>query len=241
MNRLIQDVSIGGYVPGDAVLHRLDPRTKLIGLVVLLIGIFATRTDVGLLISCCVVLPLIFLCRIGWRVWWWGLLRFSWMLLIAAGINMLFNSGGQPMMIGQWELPITEQGVLTSLTLSLQLLLAIILSMVLTFTTTPRDLTRGTERLARPLKRLRVPVEEAGVILLLAMRFVPLLQQELRTTVEAQKSRGVEFGQGGVVARSKNLVAVLVPALIGYSQTKRPACRRYDCAWFSAREAQIGI
>jgi energy-coupling factor transport system permease protein len=215
MNRLIQDVSIGGYVPGDSVLHRLDPRTKLIGLIVLLIGVFATRTDVGLLITCSVVTALMFLCRIGWRVWWWGLLRFSWMLFIAAGINMLFNSGGQPMKIGQWELPITEQGVHTSLTLSLQLLLAIILSMVLTFTTTPRDLTRGTERLARPLKRLRVPVEEAGVILLLAMRFVPLLQQELRTTVEAQKSRGVEFGQGGVVARSKNLVVVLVPALMG--------------------------
>ena len=215
MNIMIQDVSIGGYVPGDSVLHRLDPRTKLIGLIVLLIGVFATRTDVGLLIISCVVLTLVFLCRVGWRIWWWGLLRFSWMLLIAAGINMLFNSSGQPIKIGELELPITEQGVHTSLTLSLQLLLAIILSMVLTFTTTPRDLTRGSERLARPLKRLRVPVEEAGVILLLAMRFVPLLQQELRTTVEAQKSRGVEFGQGGVVARSKNLVAVLVPALMG--------------------------
>jgi len=215
MNIMIQDVSIGGYVPGVSVLHRLDPRTKLVGLTLLLIGVFATRSNVGLLITCCVVLTLIFLCRVGWRVWWWGLLRFSWMLLIAAGINMLFNSSGPHIVIRQWELPITEQGVHTSLTLSLQLLQAIILSMVLTFTTTPRDLTRGSERLARPLKRLHMPVEEAGVVLLLAMRFVPLLQQELRTTVEAQKSRGVEFGQDGVVARSKNLVAVLVPTLMG--------------------------
>jgi energy-coupling factor transport system permease protein len=215
MNRFIQDVSIGGYIPGDSVLHRLDPRTKLVGLVVLLIGVFATRTDVGLLMTCGVVLTLSFLCRIGWRVWWWGLVRFSWMLLITAGLNMIFYSGGQPIFISQWELPITEHGVHASLTLTLQLLAAIVLSMVLTFTTTPRDLTRGSERLARPLKRLHVPVEEAAVILLLAMRFVPLLQQELRTTIEAQKSRGVEFGQGGVVGRSKNLVAVLVPALMG--------------------------
>jgi energy-coupling factor transport system permease protein len=215
MNIMIQDVSIGGYVPGVSMLHQLDPRTKLVGLIVLLMGVFATRTDAGLLITCCMVLALIFLCSVGWRVWWWGLLRFAWMLLIAAGVNMIFNSGGQPIMIRQWELPITEEGVYTGLTLSLQLLMAITLSMVLTFTTTPRDLTRGSERLARPLKRLRVPVEEAGVVLLLAMRFVPLLQQELRATVEAQKSRGVEFGQGGVVARSKNLVAVLVPALMG--------------------------
>jgi energy-coupling factor transport system permease protein len=143
------------------------------------------------------------------------LIRFSWMLLIAAGINMVFNSGGPAIAIGHWNLPVTEQGLHAGLTLSLQLLQAIVLSMALTFTTTPRDLTRGAERLAQPLKRLRVPVEEAGVILLLAMRFVPLLQQELRTTIEAQKSRGVEFGQGGVIARSKNLVAILVPALMG--------------------------
>ncbi|MGO9570362.1 MAG: energy-coupling factor transporter transmembrane component T family protein [Desulfomonilaceae bacterium] len=214
MTIMIQDVSIGGYIPGDSVLHRLDPRTKLVGLIVLLAGVFSTHTGVGLLIICCPVMSLISLCRVGWRVWWWGLLRFSWMLLIAAGINMVFNSGGQSVMVHQWELPITEQGLHTGLTLSLQLLQAISLSMILTFTTTPRDLTRGSERLVRPLKRLRVPVEEAGVVLLLAMRFVPVLQQELRTTIEAQKSRGVEFGQGGITARSKKLVAVLVPALM---------------------------
>ncbi len=215
MNVMIQDVSIGGYVPGVSVLHRLDPRTKLMGLIVLAIGVFATRTDPGMLITCCIVTALIFLCRIGWRVWWWGLIRFSWMLLIAGGINVVFNSGGEPITLLHWKLPITEQGVHAGLTLTLQLLQAIVLSMILTFTTTPRDLARGAERLARPLKRFRMPVEEAGVVLLMAMRFVPLLQQELRTTIDAQKSRGVDFGQGGVVAKSRTLVAILVPALTG--------------------------
>ncbi len=77
MNIMIQDVSIGGYVPGDSVLHRLDPRTKLIGLIVLLIGVFATRTDVGLLITCCVVLTLIFLCA-------------CWMAGLVVGLASLF-------------------------------------------------------------------------------------------------------------------------------------------------------
>lgn len=215
MNIMIQDVSIGGYIPGESVMHRLDPRTKLVGLIVLGIGVFATRSGSGMLVTCCIVTTLVVLCGIGWRVWWWGLLRFSWMLLIVAGINVVFNLNGPPIEIGQWEVPITEQSVYAGLTLSLQLLQAIALSMILTFTTTPRDLTRGCERMARPLKRLHLPVEEAGVIMLLAMRFVPLLQQELRTTVEAQKSRGVEFGQGGVIARSRNLIAILVPALTG--------------------------
>ncbi len=164
MNSMIQDVSIGGYIPGDSLLHRLDPRTKLAGLIGLLIGVFVSRTGMGLFINCCLVLTLIFLCGIGWRVWWWGLLRFSWMLLIAAVVNIVFNTDGQSVVFRQWELPITEQGVQAGFTLFLQLLQAIILSMALTFTTTPRDLTRGSERLARPLKRLRVPVEEAGVV-----------------------------------------------------------------------------
>ena len=137
MNSMIQDVSIGGYIPGDSLLHRLDPRTKLAGLIVLLIGVFVSRTGMGLFINCCLVLTLIFLCGIGWRVWWWGLLRFSWMLLIAAVVNIVFNTDGQSVVFRQWELPITEQGVQAGFTLFLQLLQAIILSMALTFTTTP--------------------------------------------------------------------------------------------------------
>jgi len=215
MKKLLQDVSIGGYIPGDSALHRLDPRTKLVGLLLMLIAVFITRTGLGLIVICCLMMTLMFMSGIGWSVWWWGLVRFSWMLAIAALINMVFTSGGQPISIGQWKLPVTEQGVYAGLMLSVQLLQAIIVSMILTFTTTPRDLTRAMERLARPLKRLRVPVEEIGVILLLAMRFVPLLQQELRTTIEAQKSRGVEFGHGGIISRSRNLVAVLAPALTG--------------------------
>jgi energy-coupling factor transport system permease protein len=215
MTKGIQDVTIGGYVPGDSVIHALDPRTKLVGLVVLLTWVFVTRADAGLLAISCLVMMLAFLCRVGWIVWWWGLRRFSWMLLIAAGINTVFHQGGQSIMIGHWELFITRQGLQAGLVLCLQLLQAIILSMALTFTTTPRDLSRGLERLARPLNSLHVPVGEISVILLLAMRFVPLLQLELRTTIEAQQSRGLEFGRGGLISRCGDLVAVFVPALMG--------------------------
>jgi energy-coupling factor transport system permease protein len=127
---------------------------------------------------------------------------------------MLFNSGGQHIVIRQWELPVTEQGIHAGLTLTLQLLLAIILSMVLTFTTTPRDLTRGTERLARPLKRLHLPVEEAGVILLLAMRFVPLLQQSCGPLLRPEIS-GVEFA--GWSCRKIRTLSPAGPLLMGTS------------------------
>ncbi len=215
MNKLMQDVFIGGYIPGDSVLHGLDPRTKLAGLAVLLVWVFTTRTWSTLLATFCLMPALILLSGIGWRVWWWGLLRFSWMLIIAAGMNIAFTRGGQPVVLGRWTLPITQQGLQSGLMFAGQIMQAIILSMVLTFTTMPQDLARSFERLARPLKRFRVPVEEIGMVLLLAMRFVPLLQQELSATIDAQKSRGVEFGHGGIVSRCRDLIAVLVPALTG--------------------------
>ncbi|MGB6065237.1 MAG: energy-coupling factor transporter transmembrane component T [Desulfomonilaceae bacterium] len=215
MNKLMQDVFVGGYIPGDSMLHRLDPRTKLAGLAVLLVGVFATRTWGTLLFSSCLMLTLICLSGIGWRVWWWGLLRFSWMLIIVAGMNVAFTRAGKPVIVGQWTLPITQQGLQTGLMFAGQIMQAIILSMALTFTTMPQDLAKSFERVARPLKRFHVPVGEIGIVLLLAMRFVPLLQLELRTTIDAQKSRGVEFGHGGIISRCRDLIAVLVPALTG--------------------------
>ena len=136
-------------------------------------------------------------------------------LIIVAGMNVAFTRAGKPVIVGQWTLPITQQGLQTGLMFAGQIMQAIILSMALTFTTMPQDLAKSFERVARPLKRFHVPVGEIGIVLLLAMRFVPLLQLELRTTIDAQKSRGVEFGHGGIISRCRDLIAVLVPALTG--------------------------
>jgi energy-coupling factor transport system permease protein len=214
MSRTLQDISIGGYLPGNSVLHRLDPRTKLVGFVVLLVCVFTAKSALAATASGLVTIGLAFVSGLGFRVWWWGLARFVWMLAFAAGLNMFLHSGGAPLFVFETKLPFTDQGLATALLFAAGLIQAIMLSMALTFTTTPRDLTRGCQRLARPLKRFNVPVEDIAVVLLLAMRFVPLLQIEVRNIVDAQKSRGIDFNQGGLVVRSRNIAAVLVPALL---------------------------
>jgi energy-coupling factor transport system permease protein len=214
MSRLLQDISIGGYLPGNSVLHKLDPRTKLGGFVALLVCVFTARTTAAATASGLVVVGLACVSDVGFRVWWWGLSRFAWMLAFAAGLNIFLHSGGAPLFVSGRELPLTDQGLVTGMLFAAELVQAIMLSMTLTFTTTPRDLTRGCQRLARPLRRLNVPVEEMALVLLLAMRFVPLLQLEVRNIIDAQKSRGIDFNHGGLVARSRNLAAVLVPALL---------------------------
>jgi energy-coupling factor transport system permease protein len=215
MRHFLEDISIGGFLPGDSLLHRLDPRTKILGLAAMLCAVFVNPSAMGVLVTAVGVISLVVLSGTGWRVWAFGLGRFGWMLALVAGMNLIFNSSGQLLFVNGWELPFTKEGIETSLKFTLQLAEAITLSMILTFTTTPGQLTRAVQRVASPLKRLKVPVEDVGVVLLLAMRFIPLLQQELRTIIDAQRSRGVEFSRGNFVARSRNLAAVLVPALSG--------------------------
>jgi len=209
------DIAVGGYLPGDSVLHRLDPRIKLLGLIVMLVLVFLPGSTEGLIVTALGTVTVLVLSGAGWRVWASELVRFKWMLVIAASLNLFFGQGGEPLRVAGWELPITLDGVRSATIICLQLLQAIIFSMTLTFTTTPTELTRGFERLAYPLKYFKVPVAELGLVMLLAMRFVPLLQQELRNIVDAQKARGVDFSQGPLLDRAGALRAILIPALTG--------------------------
>jgi len=214
MATISPDIAVGGYIPGDSHIHRLDPRTKLLGLVLMIVGVSLASSPAGVAVTFAAVIISAALCRAGWTIWWWALSRFVWMLAIVAVAHLWFTPSGTPIIVGNREMPITVQGVQASGLFTLRLAEIIVLSMTLTFTTTPRDLTRGCVRLARPLERLRVPVDEIGLVMTLAMRFIPLLQLEVRTIMEAQAARGVPFAEPGLVTRSRNLIAVLVPALV---------------------------
>ncbi len=207
------NIAIGEYIPVDSVLHRLDPRTKLVGLCAALIVVFSTGNPAGLVLTTAGVLFTAFLCRVGVKVWAQGARRFAVLLLITAGTTLLFRSQGRPVVVGGLELPLTYEGLSGALVLSLQVLQAITLSMVFTFTTTPVQLARAIERLGRSLGVAHRPVQDFGLVLLLAMRFVPVLQQELRGIVDAREARGVDLDHHDLVTRCRDLLAVLGPAL----------------------------
>lgn len=209
----MSDITIGGYLPGDSVLHRLDARTKIVGFILMLAAVFVHPEGGGITATGVAIICLMVMSRLGWKVWWRGLLRFSWMVGITAGLNIALSSYGTPIEAMGLELPFTREGIRNGLLFSIQLLEAISLSMALTFCTAPAELTKGILKLATPLKRLGLPVQDYGMVVLLAMRFVPLVQLEVRTIVDAQKSRGVNFGSGSLVTRGRSLLAILVPAL----------------------------
>jgi energy-coupling factor transport system permease protein len=214
MARLVQDLTVGAFVPGDSLLHRLDPRTKLVGLAVMLASVFLDARPAGVAAGAAAALALASVSGIGLRLWVESLRRFLWLLVITAAVNALFHGSGTPLMIGSLQIPVTAQGVVLALVFTTQVATAIMLSMTLTFTTAPTELARSLQRLSSPLKRLGIPVDQIGLTVLLALRFLPLLQEELRTILDAQKSRGIDFSEGGIAVRTEGLIAVLYPCLI---------------------------
>jgi energy-coupling factor transport system permease protein len=213
--RLPESIPLMGYIPGETFLHRLDPRVKLVAFVLVSAGALLANTAAGVALAAGLLIGLAGICSAGWRIWLAGLLRFAWMLGIVAVVNVVFNASGRPVFLGGRELPFSVEGLQSAGILTFRVAALIVASMVLMFTTTPTELTRGLQRLAAPLKRLGVPCDEIALIVVLALRFIPMLQEELRTTIDAQKARGIDLGAGGLVVRAGSLVSVLVPALIG--------------------------
>jgi energy-coupling factor transport system permease protein len=216
------DAVIGGYVPTKSLLHSLDPRTKMGLFVLFLIGMFLCHSVEGLIVSIATAVLAAILCNVGWRIWLIGLRRFIIMLVLTGCLNLFLRDSGTALYVYDYRLPFSVEGVRASTEFVLELAIAIVLSMALTFTTRPNDLTRGCERLAKPLNRIGAPVSEIALVFQIALRFVPLLQLELRKVVEAQMSRGIEFGEGRVTTRARKFLPVLVPAIMG-------ALRRGDC------------
>jgi energy-coupling factor transport system permease protein len=196
-------------------VHRLDPRVKLVGVLSVLAGLFYAANMAATVATGLVILAAACASRVGWKLWLGGLFRFKWMLGLVALLNVLFVSEGTVVIVREWALPVMYEGLESAALLTAQLTEAVALAMLLTFTTTPTAITHGVERLGRPLKSLRVPVEELALVMQLAMRFVPIIEWELKNTIDAQRSRGVEFERASAIARAGLFVSVLTPALFG--------------------------
>ncbi|MEW6348142.1 MAG: energy-coupling factor transporter transmembrane component T [Thermodesulfobacteriota bacterium] len=215
MGKSLAGIALGEYMPVDSLVHRLDPRTKLVGLAAALIGIFVSGAPLQVLLNAAGVLTLALLCRVGRRVWASGARRVIWLVLIGAATNAFFHTDGAPVTTFGRELPFTVEGLQRGGLLSAQILLAMMVCMVFAFTTTPVQLSAAIQKCGRALRISRGPLEDFALLLVLAMRFVPILQHELETLVEAQKARGVDFRAGGILSRAGSTAAILGPALTG--------------------------
>jgi len=207
---MLKDITLGQYFPGNSVVHRLDPRTKLILVVVFIVALFQAVGWVAYAVVTLVTLLCIKVSAIPFKNLFKGLKPMLFIIALTAILN-IFYTHGTPILPG-W--PITWEGIARAIQMMLRITLLINGTFLLTYTTSPMELTDGLEKLLNPLKKIKVPVHELTLMMSMALRFIPTLIEETDKIMSAQKARGADFETGNLVQRAKALLPVLVPLFV---------------------------
>ena len=209
---MLKDITIGQYVKGDSILHRLDPRTKIFGMLAIMVALFFVNNWIGLVYAAVVVFSVLFASQVPLKFYIRGVKPLRWILLFTAAIQIFLTPGE---IIWQWGiLHITAEGVRLAIFMCVRLVLLVMTTSVLTLTTTPIVLTDAVENLLSPFKRIGVPAHELAMMMTIALRFIPLLADETEKIMAAQKARGAAFDEGGLMDRARALLPILVPLFL---------------------------
>jgi energy-coupling factor transport system permease protein len=215
---LLRSFAFGQYVPVDSVVHRLDPRTKILATVLLTVVLFAIRGPsgaAGLGVFTVLLATVIAAGRIPPGYILRGLRPVFWLLGFAVVLQVVFGESGGLPVFHLGPVVITRENLAAGAFYGYRLVLLVVSTTLMTFTTSPMELTDGLERLLRPLRRVRVPVHELALMMTIALRFIPTLLEETEKIMKAQMARGAEFTRGSLVRRARALVPLLVPLFIG--------------------------
>ena len=207
---MLRDITLGQYFPGDTVVHRLDPRTKLILVIAFIVGLFAAKGWPSYAVIIAVTALSLRVSKIKPGSAFKGLKPIIFIIILTALLNILYTDG-TPVAEG-W--PITWQGIEKAIMMSLRIIILIIGTFTLTYTTSPIALTDGMELLMNPLKKIRVPVHEMSMMMSMALSFIPSLIKETDKIMSAQKARGADFETGNLLQRAKALLPILVPLFV---------------------------
>jgi len=229
---LLRDITIGQYFPGNSIIHRLDPRFKIVITVLYIIMLFAGGTYIALALGAVYTVIAIMLSRIKPKMFVKSIKPIMPFLIITAVINLLLISSGE--VLWQWKfLKITSGGINISVFMIIRIVLLIAGTSLLTYTTSPITLTDAIERLLSPLKKLKFPVHELAMMMSIALRFIPTLIEETDKIMSAQKARGAEIDTGSFITRAKNLVSILVPLFISSFRRADELATAMECRCYN--------
>ncbi len=209
---MIRDITLGQYYPAQSVLHRLDPRVKLLGTLIYVLSLFLFQSFVGYLVATVFLVSLIILSHVPFSFMIRGLKAILILLIFTSVLNMFLTPGRE--LVHFWRFKITIEGLRLAAFMVLRLVYLIIGSSLMTLTTTPSNLTDGLEKGLGWLKILKVPVHEIAMMMSIALTFIPVLMEETDKIIKAQQARGADFDSGNLVRRAKALVPLLVPLFV---------------------------
>ena len=211
---MISDITLGQFFPGTSPIHKLDPRMKIVLSTLFIVTVFLAKNPATLFCLALVTLILIFVSKISFKVIMKAIKPLVFILIFTALLNIFMTKGEGSPLFSFWVIEIYKEGLIRASFMFVRVIIFILSSTVLlTYTTSPIALTDGLESLLSPLKKIKVPVHSFAMMMSIALRFIPILIEETEKIMNAQKSRGADFSNGGLVKRAKALIPILIPLL----------------------------
>lgn len=235
----LKDITLGQYFPGNSLLHRFDPRSKIIFTVLFIAAIFLCKGLVSYGITLLILLMMIGISKVQPRVFLKGMKPVIFIVVCTAILNLFYTSGT---VLWSWGiLKITEEGIWKAGFMVLRILMLIACTLLLTYTTSPILLTDGLEKLLRPLKKLNFPVHELSMMMSIALRFIPTLIQETDKIISAQKARGADFDSGNLIQKAKALIPILIPLFISSFRRAEELAIAMECRCYHGDEGRTSL
>ncbi len=209
---MLRDITLGQYYPGDSVLHKMDPRVKLMGTLVFIVSLFLNDSWTGYALIILCFIGIMKLSEVPPKFIFKGLKPILILILFSVGLNIFMTDG--TVIFRVWRIKVTLEGIERAVFFSIRIILLVMGSSLMTLTTTPVALTDGLEKGLGFLKHIHIPVHDIAMMMSIALRFIPVLTEELDKIMKAQTSRGADFSSGGIIKRAWSMVPLLVPLLI---------------------------
>ena len=227
------DVAFGQYCEGDSLLHRLDPRAKLIIAILYIVVIFLAKNVFAFALLVLTTAAMIFISRIPKVIVLRGLKPILFIALFTAVFNIFFFKG-ETLLVDVWIIKIYLEGLINAGLVILRIVILLVsASMLLTYTTTPIALTDGLEQLLSPLSRIGVPVHDFSMMMTIALRFIPTLIEETEKIMNAQKARGADFSSGNIIKRVRALVPIIIPLFVSAFRRASELATAMECRCYT--------
>ena len=237
---MLRDITIGQHFPGNSILHRCDPRLKLVGTIAYIVVLFVAANPVGIALSIALLALLYSVAKIPFKMILKSLKPIVPVIIFTAVLNLFFLTGEKPL-FQWWIFTIYPEGVRYAILMAVRVMALIAGTSLLTYTTSPIVLTDAIENLLRPLGRLHFPVHELAMMMTIALRFIPTLIDETEKIMNAQKARGAMLDTGSFVQRVKALVPILIPLFLSAFRRADELAMAMECRCYHGGEGRTRL
>lgn len=233
---MLKDITLGQYFPGNSIIHRLDPRTKILFTLIYIVALFMAKSYISYAVMALFLISCIKISKVNPKNLFRGLKPLIIIIIFTGLLNMFYTSG--TVLVEFWIFKITKEGIRNAAFMILRIVMLVTGTFLLTFTTAPIALTDGLESLLNPLKKIKVPVHELAMMMSIALRFIPTLIEETDKIMSAQKARGADFETGSLIERAKALLPLLVPLFVSAFRRADELATAMECRCYHGGEGR---